>query len=689
MSLPTDTRLGHYEIRTKLGAGGMGEVYLAEDTKLNRKVAIKFLPPDSTTDLRAKRRLLREAQAVAALDHPNICAIHEVREEDGRAFIVMQYVEGETLAARIHRKPLELKEALGFAVPIADALAEAHARGIIHRDIKPQNLMITARGQVKMLDFGLAKVVAERGVLDAEAETQSLLTEAGAIVGTVPYMSPEQVKGDVLDARSDIFSFGTVLYEMVSGCRLFSAKTMAEIISAILTSEPPPLAHYSIVAPAGLEKILRKCLEKDRERRYQTMREVARDLESVLRECESGIAVNQIVDNAATTIRLGATDEVANRRAFITSRLGLALATLLMLAAVASVYAFFFSKPRTGPPARDKSVNSAAYDYYLRGKVNAGSENRENNENAIRLLEQAIDADPNFAPAYAELAEAYNVQAFYFTSGAEKKKLNENAEVAVEKALALNPDLPEGHSARGLLLWTHENRFPHEQAIQSFKRALALNPNLDKAHHRLGVVYFHIGLLDKGWEEIEKAVAINPANTLARFRFGVINIYRAKYEEALAVFKTIPREANPALVDRNMATVLFQLGRTQEASEVVEEYLKTYSTDEGGTVTSVKAMLLAKSGKDREAEETIQRAIEVGKSFGHFHHTAYNVASAYALLNKPEQAMKWLQVAADDGFPCYPLFENDPNLKSLRKDERFITFMAQMKRQWERYNATL
>jgi len=222
--------LGHYEIRAKLGAGGMGEVYLAEDTRLNRKVAVKFLPPDSTADLRGKRRLLREAQAAAALDHPNICAIHEVGEVDGRAFIVMQYVEGETLAARIHRKPLELKEALGFAVPMADALAEAHSRGIIHRDIKPQNVMITARGQVKILDFGLAKVVADRGVLDGEAETQSLLTEAGVIVGTVPYMSPEQVKGEALDARSDIFSFGTVLYEMISGRRPFAAKTMAEII---------------------------------------------------------------------------------------------------------------------------------------------------------------------------------------------------------------------------------------------------------------------------------------------------------------------------------------------------------------------------------------------------------------------------------------------------------------------------
>jgi serine/threonine protein kinase len=399
----------------------MGEVYLAEDTRLHRKVAIKFLPPDATADSRAKRRLVREAQAAAALDHPNICAIHEVGEIDGHAFIVMQYVEGETLAARIHRKPLEMKEALGFAVSMADALAEAHSRGVIHRDIKPQNVMITARGQVKILDFGLAKVVADRGVLDGEAETQSLLTEPGSIVGTVPYMSPEQAKGEVLDARSDIFSFGTVLYEMVSGHRPFSAKTMAEIISAILTSEPPRLADYSIAAPAGLEQVVRKSLEKDRERRYQTMREVASDLESMLRQCESGVAVNPTVDSATATISLGATNQVAKRRALLTSRLGLTLAALVMLAAVAAVYALFFRTPRTVPTGSVTSINSAAYDFYLRGKLNAYSENRENNETAINVLEQVVKANPGFAPAYAELAEAYGIKSNFFAPDAEKK----------------------------------------------------------------------------------------------------------------------------------------------------------------------------------------------------------------------------------------------------------------------------
>ncbi|MBA3516031.1 MAG: tetratricopeptide repeat protein [Pyrinomonadaceae bacterium] len=227
----------------------------------------------------------------------------------------------------------------------------------------------------------------------------------------------------------------------------------------------------------------------------------------------------------------------------------------------ASVYALFFRSSRSAPIGSVKSVTSPAYDDYMRGKVMVGSENREDNETAITLLEQAVKADPNFAAAYAALARAYNKKAFYFAPEAEKKQVNVDAEVAVEKALALDPDLSEGHYARGLILWTHVNRFPHEQAIQSYKRAIALNPKLDDAHHELGVVYFHIGLLDKGWAEIEKALEIKPSNTMARFRLNVINIYRTKYEEALAVFKRIPRDTNPALYDRNLATALFQLGR--------------------------------------------------------------------------------------------------------------------------------
>jgi eukaryotic-like serine/threonine-protein kinase len=275
-------RISHYKIVSRLGSGGMGEVYLAEDLKLARKVAIKFLPPALMADEEARRRLLREARAAAALDHPNICTIHEVGEEAGRSFIVMQYIEGETLAERIKRERWNSSEALDIAIQVAEALQEAHLQGIIHRDIKPQNIMLTARGQVKVLDFGLAKVVRERVIASEEADTSSLMSTPGAIVGTAMYMSPEQARGEPLDVRSDIFSFGTTLYEMLSRRRPFEAKSAAEIIASILTREAPPLEKLG--SPEELGRIVRRCLEKDPERRCQTMWEVVVDLENARRE---------------------------------------------------------------------------------------------------------------------------------------------------------------------------------------------------------------------------------------------------------------------------------------------------------------------------------------------------------------------------------------------------------------------
>lgn len=258
-------RLGNYEILARLGAGGMGEVYLAEDTRLRRKVAVKVLPAAYVSDEHAKKRLLREARAAAALDHPNICAVYEIGEAHGLTFVAMHYVEGDTLAARLTGTLLDLGTTLSIATQVAHALTEAHRHGLVHRDIKPQNIMLSERGQVKVLDFGLAMFT---GPAAADALTQSQLTQTGAIAGTVPYMSPEQARGEDLDARSDIFSFGSVLYELLTGRQAFGRANPADTLVAILTHDAQLDRRDNLAIPAELQRIVRKCLEKDRDQRY-------------------------------------------------------------------------------------------------------------------------------------------------------------------------------------------------------------------------------------------------------------------------------------------------------------------------------------------------------------------------------------------------------------------------------------
>ena len=278
MSLTPGTRLGPYEVVSPIGAGGMGEVYLAEDTRLNRRVAVKVLPPASADDPRARDRLLLEARAAAKLDHANICTVFDVGDADGLTYIAMQYLEGETLDRRLRRGRLDASSAVAVARQVADALAEAHAHGIVHRDIKPQNVMLSRQLQARVLDFGLAKPIGEAL---SEFETAPRLTATGAIAGTVPYMSPEQLRGEAVDSRSDIFSFGTMLHEMVTGGHPFLAPTAAETSAAILGRDP--VVQDGMATPE-VRRIIRKCLEKDRERRYQSTRDLVVDLERAGRE---------------------------------------------------------------------------------------------------------------------------------------------------------------------------------------------------------------------------------------------------------------------------------------------------------------------------------------------------------------------------------------------------------------------
>jgi serine/threonine protein kinase/tetratricopeptide (TPR) repeat protein len=814
--------INQYKIISPIGAGGMGEVYLAEDTRLKRRVALKFLPAHLTQDKRHLRRFEQEAHAVAALSHPNVCVIHEVVEtEDKRECIVMEYVEGVTLRERIDEHPLKMGEALDVAIQVASALSAAHAAGIVHRDIKPENIMLRRDGYVKVLDFGLAKLTErEHSSIDTEAPTKSLFNTApGIVMGTVSYMSPEQARGHQVDARTDIWSLGVVLYEMVTQKQPFSGATMMDMIIAIAERDPVPLSKHGL--PTELDRIVNRSLAKDRTQRYQSAEELLVDLKNLKQEPEDWSKVEHRKQSASSPTVVSTNREVNINRTFTRNRMLILTALLGTLIIAGLVYARFFRQASTIAPqpeirslavlplvngsgdlaqdyfadgmtetlitglakvqalrvisrpsvmqykgsakslqqvaselnvdaivkgsvkrvgdgmnvsvqlihpttdrqlwhatydrelrdilevqnevARDiteaiqlklsprdqvrlagaQRIDPVAFDYFLQGRFYLNRQTKADNETAIKMFDLAVAADPNFAAGYADLAQACVWRFFLFTP--DEKRWELKAFVAVEKALKLDSESAEAHVARGLLLWTPTNHFVHDKAIQEYRRAVDLDPSLDEARNQLALVYGHVGLLDEARHELEQAVAINPSNTLARFRIGEVLLFQGKYEEALTALRIVPKESNPALVGHQIVWALFNLGRKDEAKATLHQFLKDYPEDNKGLYTSIEAVFAASEGQDRTAEELINLAIKKGKGFGHFHHTAYHIACAYALMNKHEQAIKWLESAAENGFPCYPMFERDKNLNNLRQDARFVALLEKLKKQWEHY----
>jgi adenylate cyclase len=370
------------------------------------------------------------------------------------------------------------------------------------------------------------------------------------------------------------------------------------------------------------------------------------------------------------------TDQLAFRLKQKKTLAGVAAALILLFLGIVGRQIYLKSRPDARAFFQEANVLAAHSSSHLEGRLN--------NPKVIALLEKAVKADPNFAEAYAELALAYVIRLFLYAP--QEKELETKAYLAVDRALSLKPNLAVAHLARGRLKWTPFNHFPHEDAINDFKRALALDPNLDEAHHYLGLVFLHVGLIEEARAEFEAATELNPSNNGAQYRLGETRFYEGKFREARNVLETIDADFNPDLKESQLAWATFACGQTDEAISGIQNYLQQHPEDRGGLLASVQAMMFAATRKHDEAEKQIATA-ETRRGFGHFHHTEYNIACAYALMNKTDKAVEWFEKSTGDGLNCYPMFEKDPSLDSIRNDSRFREIMGIERKKWEYYRS--
>jgi len=714
----------------------MGEVYRARDTRLERDVAVKVLPERLAQDAAALSRFQREARAVAALSHPNIIAIYDVGSDRGTTFVVMELLEGETLGQRLERTALDWRAALSIATAVADGLAAAHAKAIIHRDVKPDNVYLTTSGGVKILDFGLARLEKGTPAPAGVSATVTFETQLGVLLGTVSYMSPEQVRGQQADTRSDVFSLGCLLFELVTGKRPFVGESTADVMAAILHGTPPLLSESGRSRPAALDRIVARCLEKDPAKRFPSGAEVAAALKGIgldvalhdsarqhtgdtvvepgggPRSAPPSVAVLPFVNMSSDAENEYFSDGLAEELINVLSKVeGLHVASrtsafalkgknedvrrigeqlnvrtvlqgsvrksgnrLRITAQLSNVADGFqlwsetynrqledvfaiqdeiaqsiskalrvilTDKDQKALDRRRATADVRAYDYYLRGIQFFHQFRRKTIEVAIEMFTRAIEIDPGYARAHAGLADCYSL--LYMTWGARGDTLDK-AEAASRKALELDPESAEAHTARGVAL-AMSRRF--EEARPEFETAMRLDPNLFEARYFYGRACMAEGKLAEAARLYEEASRLRPEDYQAvMLAAGVLAGLGQKAESEAAYHRGI---------------------------RVAEEYLRLYP--ESARALYLGAGAWCHLGERERALEWARRALAVDPDESM---TLYNVACVYALLGQTEEAIDTLAQAVAKGFTHKAWIENDADFKSLQDHARFRALMNAM-----------